>query len=148
MTRRPGTCVRFVFTAIALPALIAGYGCSVVPPDGGPAQYTSVTAAEAKEVIDAHAGDPDFVILDVRTPAEFAAGHIANAVNINVNGTSPSFAEAIAGLDKSRSYFVYCSSQHRSPTAISAMQQQDFASLYELTGGLAQWLAAGLPLVQ
>ncbi len=99
-------------------------------------------------MLESRANDPGFVIIDVRTPAEFAGGHIENAVNIDVNGTSPTLADAISGLDKSRTYLVYCGSQHRSPTAISIMEQQGFTSLYELIGGLAQWQAAGLPVVR
>jgi len=142
------TWVFAILVAAGLSALAAGHGCTVIPADGQTNQYTSVTAAEAQDLIQAHADDPNFVILDVRTPAEFAAGHIADAINIDVNANSPSFANAVSSLEKSRSYLVYCGSQHRSPAAISIMQQQGFASLYEITGGLAQWQAAGLPLVQ
>ena len=126
--------------------LAAGRGC-VIPQANSP-QYQAIAATDARALIQNRTADPNFIIIDVRTPAEFATGHIENAVNICVTCTDPAFSDAIAGLEKTRTYFVYCGSQHRSPTAIAAMQQAGFTSLYELTGGLATWVAAGLPVVQ
>ena len=51
------------------------------------------------------------VTLDVRTPGEFFAGHLENAINIDVEGMG--FAEAVAELDKSKTYAVYCQSGRR-----------------------------------
>ncbi len=130
----------------ALLFLAAGRGC-VIPQANTP-QYQAIAATDAQALIQNHANDPNFGIIDVRTPAEFAAGHIAGAANICVTCTDPTFSDAIAALEKTRTYFVYCGSQHRSPMAITAMQQAGFTSLYELTGGLATWTAAGLPVVQ
>ncbi len=109
--------------------------------------YQAVTPAEADALIQSHAGDARFVVMDVRTPDEFAAGHIAGAIDLDVNGTAPAFSDAISGLSKTATYLVYCGSQHRSPTAITALQEQGFLYLYELTGGLTQWQADGLSVV-
>jgi phage shock protein E len=84
----------------------------------------------------------NLVIVDVRTPAEFAAGHIAGAVDIDLN--SATFAGEVAKLDPKLPYFVYCHSGNRSAKAVAYMQQHDFGSIYELQGGIAAWLAAGL----
>lgn len=147
-----GSWISVVSAAIAILSLTTGQGCPGRPASNPsaeqPAQYKAVTAAEAQKLIQDHQDDADFIILDVRTPQEFATGHITNAVNISVTGTSPSFSDAISGLDKARTYLVCCSSGHRSPTAIEIMKQQGFKNLYELIGGLAAWQAAGLPVVQ
>ena len=85
------------------------------------------------------------VTLDVRTPEEFVAGHIASAVDIDLNGTT--FAADIAKLDPKAPYFVYCHSGNRSGQAVAYMQQQGFDSIYELQGGIAAWQSAGLAVV-
>jgi rhodanese-related sulfurtransferase len=84
------------------------------------------------------------VIVDVRTPEEFAAAHIAGAIDIDFN--APSFATEIAKLDRDTIYFVYCHSGNRSAGAVAEMQRDGFRSIYELQGGVAAWQEAGLPL--
>lgn len=70
------------------------------------------------------------VVVDVRTAAEYEAGHIAGSINIDVEAGG--FAEAIAQLDPSQTYLVYCHSGRRS--AIAAGQMAD-AGLTVLDGG-------------
>ena len=84
--------------------------------------------------------------MDVRNPDEFAGGHIADAINVCY--LCPTFQDEIEQLDKSLTYFVYCGSDHRSPLAAAAMKAAGFTRLYDLTGGLIAWKAAGLPVVQ
>jgi rhodanese-related sulfurtransferase len=89
--------------------------------------------------------EPGVVILDVRTKEEFAEGHIANAININVE--SDTFLSQIAKLDKSKTYAVYCRSGRRSADAVAKMSNEEFISLANLNGGVIDWANAGLPLV-
>lgn len=77
------------------------------------------------------------VVLDVRTPGEYAEGHIAGAINIDVE--DPSFNQKITELDKSATYAVYCRSGRRSALATEQMAQSGFTSLTELSGGLLSW---------
>lgn len=83
-------------------------------------------------------------ILDVRTPAEFAQGHIAGATVIDWN--DPSFSSQVATLDKSKQYLVYCHSGNRSAKAVAAMRGMGFTNLTELSGGITAWENARLPL--
>jgi phage shock protein E len=80
-------------------------------------------------------------VLDVRTPGEFATGHLANAHNIDVEAST--FASEIAKLDKHATYAVYCHSGRRSGIATSQMQKAGFDHIYNLNGGLAAWNAFG-----
>ena len=66
----------------------------------------------------------DTVIIDVRTPEEFATGHLVGAINIDVN--SPDFRDQVMALDKNGEYFVYCRSGNRSGQAIGQMTQMGF----------------------
>ena len=72
------------------------------------------------------------VIIDVRTPEEFAEGHIEGALNIDVS--SDSFGESIAALDMSDSYGVYCRSGNRSAQAVARMEAAGFTDVHDLGG--------------
>ena len=115
----------------------------------GPA--APVTAPAAPERVDATrfaevVASPGVTILDVRTPEEFAEGHLEGAVNYNVQG--PDFAAQIAGLDPAGTYAVYCRSGNRSQAAVAAMAQAGILGIYELESGIVGWQDAGLPVVQ
>ncbi len=106
-----------------------------------PAGATSLAVAEFSEKVKAC---PDALLLDVRTPDEFAAGHLSGAVNINWNGSG--FAEKEARLDKSKSVFIYCLSGGRSGEAAKKLRADGFQSVIEMQGGIMKWRAANLPL--
>ena len=89
--------------------------------------------------------NPGVVVLDVRTAGEFAAGHIENAINIDVE--SGTFDSEIAKLDKNVEYAVYCHSGRRSGIATDKMAKAGFTKLTNLQDGVASWQAAGYPLV-
>lgn len=84
------------------------------------------------------------IVLDVRTPEEFAEGYIENAQNINYNGNN--FKDEIAKLDKSKTYLVYCLSGKRSASAASYMRANGFKNVINLDGGILAWQQNNLPL--
>lgn len=84
------------------------------------------------------------VILDIRTPEEYAAGHIEGAINLDYYATD--FADRLGELDPSVPYVMYCNSGNRSANALPLMDQIGFHEVYELAGGIAAWYQAGLPL--
>ena len=86
------------------------------------------------------------VVLDVRTPEEFAAGHIAGAVELDLQGET--FEADVAELDRTTPYFVYCQSGNRSGQAVAYLQAHGFSSIYELEGGIGAWQTAGLAVVE
>ncbi len=86
------------------------------------------------------------VALDVRTPAEFASGHLPDAQNLDVE--SPAFAQGLAQLDPNATYAVYCRSGNRSKTALDQMDQAGFTKVQDLDGGIVAWQSQGLPVVQ
>lgn len=81
------------------------------------------------------------VVVDVRTPSEYAAGHVDGAVNIDVEGAT--FDAEIAKLDKNATYAVYCHSGRRSGLATDAMDKAGFTHVYNLNGGIADLASAG-----
>ncbi|NQW05861.1 MAG: rhodanese-like domain-containing protein [SAR202 cluster bacterium] len=90
--------------------------------------------------------DESVVVLDVRTSGEFAAGHISNSINIDVE--TGEFANQVANLDKTKTYAIYCQSGRRSAIAASQMAKLGFTSLYNLNGGIGAWAGAGQTVVQ
>lgn len=86
----------------------------------------------------------DVKIIDVRTPEEYAAGHVVNAVNINVE--SGSFESEIASLDKGATYALYCRSGRRSAIAADLMSKAGFEKVINLEGGFVDILGAGAQL--
>ncbi len=90
------------------------------------------------------ASEPGVVVLDVRTSQEFLSGHIENAINIDVEAMT--FDGDIKSLDKDAPYAVYCKSGRRSVIATEKLKSAGFKNLFNLTNGIQDWNAAGLPL--
>ncbi len=83
-------------------------------------------------------------VLDVRTPEEFANGHMPGAVNIDINGAD--FEKKISILEKDKTYLVHCAGGVRSAKACGKMAQLKFPNLYNLEGGFKAWEKAGKPV--
>ena len=99
-----------------------------------------------QEFIAAAEADSAAVILDVRQPDEFAAGHLAKAVNLDWLNPS-AFSEGMAKLDKDHTYYIYCRSGRRSNAAASKMKREGFR-VFDMKGGYLQWTSEGRPVVR
>ncbi len=82
-------------------------------------------------------------ILDVRSPEEFSTGHIQNAININWNGDN--FEEKVKIFDKTKPVFVNCQGGGRSKKAADRLFSLGFKTIYELNGGMNDWISNNLP---
>lgn len=96
------------------------------------------------EQFDELRADPNAIVLDVRTPKEFEAGHLPGAINLSA--TDKSFDAEVAKLDKRKTYLVHCKTGKRSDVAVHKMQTMGFATLYDLSGGYVAWTAAAKPV--
>lgn len=96
--------------------------------------FKSVDLAEFKTTLEK---TTDAQILDVRTPGEFAGGHIMNAKNVDWNGSD--FDTQVAHLDKEKPVMVYCLSGGRSKKAASHLKELGFKNIIELNGGYLAW---------
>ncbi|MDD4568053.1 Thiosulfate sulfurtransferase GlpE [Methanoculleus chikugoensis] len=123
-------------------ALVLTGGCLEGDPPSDAQVVRTITPHEASALIDEQGDDPDFIIIDVRRPDEFAAGHIPGAININ----SAEFSEHIDGLDAEATYLIYCQRGSRSTGVREAMRDAGFREVYEIEGGISAWRAAGLPV--
>lgn len=106
--------------------------------------FANITAIQANDTIISYGNDPWFVILDVRTPSEFAIKHIAEGVELDFY--SSTFAATLATLNKSKVYLLHCGSGGRSAQVYTMMQNLHFRRVYNMIGGLNAWTTAGLPV--
>lgn len=107
--------------------------------DADGVRVVSVEAAAAMV-----AEEPPPTIIDVRTPEEFAQGHLEGAVLVDYN--APGFREAIAELPRDESYVIYCRSGNRSAGARQVMVELGFEDVADIDGGVTAWVAQGQPL--
>lgn len=84
-------------------------------------------------------------ILDVRTPAEYAEGHLANAVLIDFY--SPGFEQKVLTLDKKKTVYVYCLAGVRSKKAAIFLKQKGY-QVISMSGGIKSWSESGLPVTK
>jgi rhodanese-related sulfurtransferase len=103
---------------------------------GGP----SVSTAQATHLINRE----DALVLDVREPGEYGAGHILGAKNL-----PPARLDSGAGdvaKKKDATLILYCDTGDRAGKAIAALKKQGYNKVVSLSGGLAAWKQAGLPV--
>lgn len=148
--------------------LVAFAGCAGEPSDTGTGQPSATPAAAPEAKAPASPATPveaksplaknldvaqavqllkdnaEVVVLDVRTPNEFATGHIAKALNIDYKADD--FDAQLAALDRKATYLVHCRSGNRSTATFGTLLDLGFESLYHLDGGLLAWEAAGQPV--
>lgn len=96
-------------------------------------EYQKITAEQAKARMDS--GDP-LMIIDVRTPEEYAAGHIKGAVNIPLDTIGEGTKETLKDLDQE--LLLYCRSGNRSRTAAMAMIDLGYTHVVDF-GGVISW---------
>ena len=107
------------------------------PEKPAPVAPKKISADEAEKLMK----EKKVIVLDVRSPQEFAAGHISGSTNINVR--SQDFAKRVSELDKNQTYIVHCARGVRSADACEKMKALQFKSLYDFSGGFDAWTKAG-----
>lgn len=105
--------------------------------------YKRFTALQCDSLIKANESNPNFVILDVRTPSEWNNYHLLGSVNHSTG--SATFDAELAALPKHKLYLLHCQSGGRSAGAFAKMKTLGFAEVYEMIGGLNSWNSAKLP---
>jgi rhodanese-related sulfurtransferase len=124
--------------AVALVTAACGGDTATVDP-----VVETVSPERASEIID---GGDGVVVLDIRTPEEFAQARLAGAVNIDFYADD--FQDRLAELDKDTDYVLYCRTGNRTSTAREMMRNLGFASVHEVDGGIVNWYETGLPIEQ
>ena len=136
---------RVLLTLLAVLGLaFALAGCGTDDP-------TAPVAGESYEHVDAatfadRIAERDVVLLDVRTPEEYDAGHLEGATNLPI--ADADFAAEVDDLDPDTTYAVYCRTGERSQRAMEIMRTAGIEAVYDLDGGITAWTESGRTTVQ
>lgn len=143
--------VKLMFAALAAAAAVLIAGCAgtgtvaevqlvtddttseTFVPKKGDAVYVSISAQRAKQLMD---GESDYVVLDVRTPEEYADGHIKGSMLIPYNEIGERAEDELPEKDKL--ILVYCRSGRRSKIAAQALAELGYTNVKEF-GGIIDW---------
>ena len=130
------TSMKKVFAFVIAPLLVVLTACG-----GSTAKINNLNA----DGFASNIKNSGVVVVDVRTAGEYAAGHIENSINIDVE--SNDVESKIANLDKTVEYAVYCHSGRRSGIAAGKMAEAGFEKISNLEGGIIAWQNSNYPLV-
>ncbi len=131
--------------AIILIALLILSSCFTNPDNKRGGFLKDVSPHEAQRLIRENSNNENFVIIDIRTPTEYATEYIEKAINIDYYAEN--FKTRLNELDKSNTYLIYCRSGRRSNGASSIMDELGFEKVYNLSSGITGWKAAGYATV-
>ncbi len=147
-----------LFLVIALGSLAVG--CSGSSDDGAASRVPDTEAAPTpvvvldgslrgspvspEELAGRLNGERDFLLIDVRSPEEFSAGHIPGAVNIPYDQL-PSRLDELNG-SQDQEVIVYCRTGRRAGIAEQALQESGFQNVRDLDGHMVDWNSAGYPV--
>tara|TARA_Y100000588_G_C13712101_1_gene693417 strand:+ start:96 stop:494 length:399 start_codon:yes stop_codon:yes gene_type:complete len=87
-----------------------------------------------------------YLLIDVRTAEEFAAGHIQGAINIDYY--SADFSNQIEKIGKEKPVLLYCRSGNRSAKSMQMMYEMGFVEVKHLDGGIKAWKAENRKIIQ
>lgn len=136
---------RLLATALLAAALLAGCGgaepTGKPPVAGAPAQMVNITAAELHKRL--QAGEKPLII-DVREPDEYAAGHIAGAQLMPLGSVDKS----IKPVGKKQEVVLVCRSGNRSAQAYQILAAMGYSSLKNMEGGMIAWEKNGAPVIK
>jgi rhodanese-related sulfurtransferase len=134
---------RIAAAALAVAAITGVSACSSDTPASSPTSSAAGLHMAASDFSTAMKA-PGTIVLDVRTPAEYAGGHLAQAQNIDIEASD--FTSKIAALDKNATYAVYCRSGNRSGAALEQITAAGFTHVFDLAGGIGAWQNMGGPM--
>jgi len=100
-------------------------------------QKEGISVISAEEAKTAMAAEGELVLVDVRTPEEFAEGYIEGAKNINFHDAD--FEAQMLQFDKEKPLYIYCRSGARSSKAAEQLQGMGFKEIYDIDGGILNW---------
>ena len=102
----------------------------------------NLSAAEFFEMLREVAGNPDVVIVDIRTPDEFDVYHLTGAVNIDFYAWN--FRQMLDELERDKTYLIYCRTGRRTGTAdnnaLDLMLELGFTRVYNMLGGIHEFV--------
>lgn len=153
MDRRPFAQNRLIMKNLLLGALalISFSACGTMPTEDTATQEAVEQVSGTTEDLNVErfaefVASGEGIVLDVRTPDEYNAGHLEGSLHHNIYDAD--FADQLAKLDPETPVYVYCKAGGRSAKAMSMMHEMGFAEVYNLAGGYDAWSRSGQPVVK
>ena len=141
---------KFVSLTFVFLPLIATVGCSSSDEASTDETVVGTTmttqATDTTAPTDAASAPVDNMVIDVRTPGEFAEGHLDGAVNLDLEGGV--FEQQFSKLSKDGTYSIYCRSGRRSAVAVQMMKDAGYTFVIDLSGLEDAKAATGLDIVK
>lgn len=109
-----------------------------------PATESTPDHADALQAAEFIKKKPQTIVVDVRTPDEFATGHIKGAINVDFKGAD--FEAEVKKLDPSKTYLIHCRSGGRSTSSLGTFSKLGFHHVIHLDGGMMGWGKEQLPI--
>lgn len=107
--------------------------------------YTDISVKEGKKLIESK----DVFILDVRTQEEYDSGHINGSTLIAVQDIpKEELGEKLKIIPEDKDILVYCRSGRRSAQASQILIENGFSHVYNMQGGIMEWMKAGFDVVK
>ncbi len=125
-----------------------GAGYPVVKPAVATPVSRGIPVQEAYPLIMGNlvmAQNPDVILIDTRTQAEFAADHIPGAINVDAAAANMQMMQSVLAIDKTRTMIIYTSDGSNSDTIRNMLSSNGFMVVYSIDGGFKAWIAAGMP---
>lgn len=129
---------------IVLAIMFSAVFASCQEREGDQAQNQVVQLLQPQKFDDAVKAGKEVQLVDVRTQGEFSTGHLANALNFDIQGAE--FEKQVSTLSKDKPVYVYCRSGGRSARAAEQLEKMGFKQVFNMDGGIMAWKAKGLPV--
>lgn len=129
---------KIIILSFVILAIFSGCVSDTKPP--GKSQYTDISVQQGKGMIDRQ----EVFILDVRTPEEYSAGHINGSTLLAVQDIPKQELDVkLKEIPKDRKILVYCRSGRRSALASGILAENGYPQVYNMQGGITEWINAG-----
>ena len=134
-----------IITIISMFSFMTG-GCKIAEEETPIVEsetVSGITLISIEEVFEIIKNNEDYIILDVRTQEEYGEGHIGSVVLISVDELEGRLDE----LPEDKPIIVYCKAGVRSNTAASILIENGFTQVYDMSGGILEWIDKGYPVI-
>lgn len=116
-------------------------GCDYFFP---PLSGDKIPVEEAAKFIQKNVGNPDVILLDIRTKKQYDSVRIENSVNFDFSQTD--FPDQISKLDHEKRYIIIDENGRKAAMALELMREQRFPKIHYITGGINEWIKLDMPV--
>jgi len=126
------------FLLIAAGLLIFLVGCT-------DSNFKTISQEEAVVLMEENTDHPDFMILDLRTPKEYAEGHIEGALNLDFKNEC--FTGSLETMDRDKTYLIHCRTVNKANKTMEIMKELGFKTVYLMDSGFKAWKENDRPII-